>query len=316
MPLFLFHLLEFIDVDYDARRGRAQRALGARRRPDGQWSPDHHQGHDRGRRAPDRRAAARASGGYHDDGDGGLRSPAATDWHRLEDEAEAFYLRIAEDGEYRYPGADLGILVARGRLQTDDYELTPRAPRLDRRASRRQSAQGPACPIRRDRDPARPTRSASSCCDVGHPGSALTARPPSGRRGDAGAVWATVSASAGPRYRPWFLRDGDARPPELRRVGRGCIETHMPELAPACRTAVRARRRGRPGGPDALDGRSRRRTSPAARRASGPGRRARAGPQLRLPGPTGSRAILSRTCLDRPPGDRDERLRCGACSTA
>ena len=30
-------------------------------------------------------------------------------------------------GQYRYPGADLGILVTRGRLQTDDHELTERA---------------------------------------------------------------------------------------------------------------------------------------------------------------------------------------------
>jgi hypothetical protein len=50
-----------------------------------------------------------------------------TDWHDLTDESEAFYLRIAEPGGYRYPGADLGILVTRGRFQTDDYELTERA---------------------------------------------------------------------------------------------------------------------------------------------------------------------------------------------
>ena len=30
-------------------------------------------------------------------------------------------------GEYRYPGADLGLLVARSRMQTDDNELTPKA---------------------------------------------------------------------------------------------------------------------------------------------------------------------------------------------
>ena len=29
-------------------------------------------------------------------------------------------------GDYRYKGADLGILVTRARLQTDDNELTPR----------------------------------------------------------------------------------------------------------------------------------------------------------------------------------------------
>ena len=50
-----------------------------------------------------------------------------TDWHSVEDEDEAFYLRIAQEGGYRYPGADIGILVTRGRLQTDDHELTERA---------------------------------------------------------------------------------------------------------------------------------------------------------------------------------------------
>ena len=32
----------------------------------------------------------------------------------------------AAPGEYRYKGADLGVLVARGRMQTDDNQLTER----------------------------------------------------------------------------------------------------------------------------------------------------------------------------------------------
>ena len=52
---------------------------------------------------------------------------AETDWHTVANEDEAFYLRIAQAGGYRYPGADIGILVTRGRLQTDDHELTDRA---------------------------------------------------------------------------------------------------------------------------------------------------------------------------------------------
>jgi hypothetical protein len=38
----------------------------------------------------------------------------ATDWHGLEDEAHAFYLRIADAGGYRYHGADLASFVAKG----------------------------------------------------------------------------------------------------------------------------------------------------------------------------------------------------------
>ena len=51
------------------------------------------------------------------------------DYHRraVESEAEAFFLRILAPGDYRYEGADLGILVTRGRSMTDDFQLTPRA---------------------------------------------------------------------------------------------------------------------------------------------------------------------------------------------
>ncbi|MEM6356890.1 MAG: biotin carboxylase [Pseudomonadota bacterium] len=51
------------------------------------------------------------------------------DYHRraVESEAEAFFLRILKTGDYRYEGADLGILVVRGRSMTEDFELNDRA---------------------------------------------------------------------------------------------------------------------------------------------------------------------------------------------
>ncbi|MDX1381067.1 MAG: hypothetical protein R3233_08095, partial [Xanthomonadales bacterium] len=51
------------------------------------------------------------------------------DYHRraVESEKEAFYLRILKPGDYRYEGADLGILVTRGRLMDDRFRLTRRA---------------------------------------------------------------------------------------------------------------------------------------------------------------------------------------------
>jgi hypothetical protein len=51
------------------------------------------------------------------------------DTHRraVESEHEAFFLRITNTGDYQYEGADLGILVTRGRLMTDDFQLTERA---------------------------------------------------------------------------------------------------------------------------------------------------------------------------------------------
>jgi hypothetical protein len=51
------------------------------------------------------------------------------DYHRraVESEREAFFLRILKSGDYRYEGADLGILVTRGRLMDDEFQLTERA---------------------------------------------------------------------------------------------------------------------------------------------------------------------------------------------
>ena len=51
------------------------------------------------------------------------------DTHRraVETENEAFFLRISRSGDYFYEGADMGILVMRGRMMTDDFQLRPRA---------------------------------------------------------------------------------------------------------------------------------------------------------------------------------------------
>jgi biotin carboxylase len=124
MPLFLFHLLDFMDVDYEIdvdelnerwthpanidewaqfvmKQSIDTVELITRAPPSGRW-----------RMGPD--------------GSVGFVRPD-TDWHTVADEHEAFYLRIAAEGGYRYKGADLGILVTRGRLMDDDYELTDRA---------------------------------------------------------------------------------------------------------------------------------------------------------------------------------------------
>ena len=43
------------------------------------------------------------------------------------DESEAYYIRVYGAGEYCYHGADMGVLMARGRMQTEARELTDRA---------------------------------------------------------------------------------------------------------------------------------------------------------------------------------------------
>jgi hypothetical protein len=51
----------------------------------------------------------------------------ANDRHSRHDESEASYLRVLGPGDYRYPGADLGVLLTRPRMQTEDNQLTGRA---------------------------------------------------------------------------------------------------------------------------------------------------------------------------------------------
>src|SRR5699024_6388318 len=44
---------------------------------------------------------------------------AALDWHPLQNGNEAFFLRIFGAGDYRWKGADLGVLVTKNPLQTN-----------------------------------------------------------------------------------------------------------------------------------------------------------------------------------------------------
>jgi hypothetical protein len=40
------------------------------------------------------------------------------DWHDVTHEDECFFLRVYGPGDYRFKGADLGVLVTKGRMQT------------------------------------------------------------------------------------------------------------------------------------------------------------------------------------------------------
>ena len=42
---------------------------------------------------------------------------------------EAFFMQITQKNDYFYEGADIGILVLRGRLMSDDFELSNRGKR-------------------------------------------------------------------------------------------------------------------------------------------------------------------------------------------
>ena len=123
-PLFLFHLLEYLDVDYEIDVDDINRRWAEASSVD-VWSQlilkQNREGVELVTEAP-------KTGIWRLDDAGRISFGRwANDWHSLHDEAEAFYLRVLAPGDYRYPGADLGVLVARSRMQTEDNRLTDRA---------------------------------------------------------------------------------------------------------------------------------------------------------------------------------------------
>ena len=127
MPLFLFHLLEYMDVEYELDieeiNSRWEWGYGE----DEVWgqliitetSPD-----------VELFTATPRTGVWRLDDDGRICfARPGNDWATLLDESEAFYMRVAAPGDLRCEGAQLGVLVTRGHLQTDDYQLTERCRR-------------------------------------------------------------------------------------------------------------------------------------------------------------------------------------------
>lgn len=123
-PLFLFHLLEWMDVPYEL----SVKAINERwARPENvdTWSQliiKHTKD------TVEYIVEAPTTGIWRKTADGDIEYDRM-DSHRraVESEEEAFFLRIADEGKYLYEGADMGILVMRGRLMTDDFKLTNRA---------------------------------------------------------------------------------------------------------------------------------------------------------------------------------------------
>ncbi len=123
-PLFLFHLLEFSDIDFDLDIEE----LNARwSEPDNidSWSQMVIKHTDD---SLDILTDAPETGIWRMKDDGSIEYDRF-DYHRraVESEKEAFFLRILKPGEYRYEGADLGILVTRGRSMTNRFGLTKRS---------------------------------------------------------------------------------------------------------------------------------------------------------------------------------------------
>lgn len=120
VPLFLFHLLEFADVDWKVDLAEVQ----SRWRSFDDWSQlVLKQVTDEVELITE----APPSGLWRlpVDGEPTFIRPEH-DWHQVRSAEEAFYLRVYGAGEYRYPGADIGVLVTRGRMQSDDRRLYDR----------------------------------------------------------------------------------------------------------------------------------------------------------------------------------------------
>ncbi|MGL5810029.1 MAG: biotin carboxylase [Nocardioides sp.] len=123
VPLFLFHLLEYLDVDFDLdvdeinERWRELAAVDV-------WSQLIMKTSAKDIRRIDK---APKTGIYRVGPDGSLEYQRNTlDWHYLNEGDEAFFLRVYGEGEYLFKGADIGILVSKSRMQTEKNQLTER----------------------------------------------------------------------------------------------------------------------------------------------------------------------------------------------
>lgn len=123
-PLHLFHTLEWMDVPYELSVNALNRRWADAANIDswGQMVIKHTQDDIR------RVTEAPRSGIWRMREDGSIYF-WRMDTHRryVEKENEAFFLRITRVGDWLYEGADIGILVMRGRMMTDDFQLTERA---------------------------------------------------------------------------------------------------------------------------------------------------------------------------------------------
>ncbi len=123
-PLHLFHILEWMNTPYELNVNALNRRWARDENIDswGQMVIKHTQDD------VERVTEAPRSGIWRMRPDGSIYF-WRMDTHRryVENENEAFFLRITRVGDWLYEGADMGIIVMRGRMMTDNFELTERA---------------------------------------------------------------------------------------------------------------------------------------------------------------------------------------------
>lgn len=123
-PLFLFHLLEWMNVKYHIKPEKLSERWAD---PDNidSWSQlvIKHTGE-----TVQRITNAPPSGLWEMNDDGSAKYLRMQTHRRtVQFENRAFFLRISAPGDYFYEGADLGILVSPGRFMDEDFNLTDRA---------------------------------------------------------------------------------------------------------------------------------------------------------------------------------------------
>jgi hypothetical protein len=123
-PLFIFHILEWMNVDYKLNVKALNKRWNKQENIDS-WSQliiKHTED------TIEYVSEAPKSGIYKMFDNGHIQFDRL-DTHRraVETENEAFFLHITKQGDYLYEGADMGILVSRGRMMTDNFQLNERA---------------------------------------------------------------------------------------------------------------------------------------------------------------------------------------------
>ncbi|RGE20308.1 biotin carboxylase [Leucobacter sp. wl10] len=127
VPLFAFHLLEYSGIDFEIDVDEIN-ARWEELASEDEWS---HMVIKHTSSTVERIDAAPRTGRYVLDHYGNLvYSHGDLDWHLLTSESEAFYLRIYQEGDYRWKGADLGILVTKAHLEASHGGLTLHAKYL------------------------------------------------------------------------------------------------------------------------------------------------------------------------------------------
>ena len=123
-PLFLFHLLEWSNVEFELDVEELNERWADPENIDS-WSQlvikhtiD----------STELITSAPKSGIWQMNDDGSLTYVRMQTHRRtVGNEKQAFFLRISKEGDYKYEGADLGILITPGRLMTEEFELNDRA---------------------------------------------------------------------------------------------------------------------------------------------------------------------------------------------